>query len=63
MNMFCRYMVCISAICGGYAFVAAVSLWIRFLVNKVWLFFVSDQVCVFFLQKGMNIMNISDVLF
>ncbi|KAG8658202.1 CASP-like protein 2D1 [Manihot esculenta] len=42
-----KYMVCISAICGGYAFVAAVSLWIRFLVNKVWLFFVSDQIITY----------------
>lgn len=42
--LICRYMVCISAICAGYAFVAAVSTWVRCLVTKVWLFFVSDQV-------------------
>ncbi|KAF2285743.1 hypothetical protein GH714_007561 [Hevea brasiliensis] len=42
-----KYMVCISAICAVYAFVAAVSLWIRFLVNKVWWLFVSDQIITY----------------
>jgi uncharacterized protein (TIGR01569 family) len=37
-------MVCISAICGAYAFIAAISTWVRCLVTKAWLFFVSDQV-------------------
>ncbi|EEF32457.1 conserved hypothetical protein [Ricinus communis] len=42
-----KYMVCISAICASYAFVAAVSIWIKCLVNKVWLFFVSDQIIAY----------------
>ncbi|XP_021647884.2 CASP-like protein 2D1 isoform X2 [Hevea brasiliensis] len=42
-----KYMVCMSAICAVYAFVAAVSLWIRFLVNKVWWLFVSDQIITY----------------
>jgi hypothetical protein len=37
-------MVCISAVCAGYAFIAAISSWIRCLVKKAWLFFVTDQV-------------------
>lgn len=41
---FSRYMVYISAICAGYAFLAIISTWIKFLVSKAWLFFISDQV-------------------
>lgn len=39
-------MVCISSVCAGYAFIAAVSSWLRFLVTKAWLFFLSDQVLI-----------------
>lgn len=38
-----KYTVWISAISGGYALLAAISSWVKFLVNKAWVFFVSDQ--------------------
>lgn len=38
-------MVVVAAIASGYALVAAISIWIHCLVNKTWVFFVSDQVC------------------
>ncbi|XP_057460903.1 CASP-like protein 2D1 [Actinidia eriantha] len=44
-----KYMVCISAISAGYALVAAVSSWVKCLVTKAWLFFVSDQVVAYLL--------------
>ncbi|XP_030926758.1 CASP-like protein 2D1 [Quercus lobata] len=44
-----KYMVYISAICGGYAFIAAISLWVRCLVKKAWLFFVTDQLVAYFM--------------
>ena len=37
-------MVYISGISAGYALVAVVASWVRCVVNKAWLFFVSDQV-------------------
>lgn len=40
-------MVAVAAIAAGYGVVAAISTWIPCLVNKAWLFFVSDQVCFF----------------
>jgi hypothetical protein len=46
---FCRYMVYVSALCAGYAIVAAVCSWIRYLVTKAWIFFISDQVRLLFL--------------
>ncbi|CAK9139659.1 unnamed protein product [Ilex paraguariensis] len=42
-----KYMVCISAISGGYALAAAASSWIKVLATKAWLFFVSDQVVAY----------------
>ncbi|KAJ7960782.1 CASP-like protein [Quillaja saponaria] len=42
-----KYMVCISAICAGYALIAAISSWVRCLVSKAWLFFVSDQIVTY----------------
>ncbi|KDP39143.1 hypothetical protein JCGZ_00900 [Jatropha curcas] len=42
-----KYMVCISAIGACYAFSAVACTWIRSLVNKVWLFFVSDQIMAY----------------
>ncbi|XP_038691300.1 CASP-like protein 2D1 [Tripterygium wilfordii] len=42
-----KYMVCISAICGGYALLAAIASWIRCLVSKAWFFFVSDQIVAY----------------
>ncbi|XP_050368086.1 CASP-like protein 2D1 [Argentina anserina] len=44
-----KYMVCISTISAVYAFVAAISSWIRCLVSKAWLFFVSDQIVTYLL--------------
>ncbi|KAF3453452.1 hypothetical protein FNV43_RR03892 [Rhamnella rubrinervis] len=44
-----KYMVCISFISAVYAFLAAVSSWIRCLVTKAWLFFVSDQIVAYLL--------------
>lgn len=42
-----KYMVSVAAIAAGYALVAAISTWIRCLVNKTWVFFVSDQVMAY----------------
>ncbi|GAA0167361.1 hypothetical protein LIER_43787 [Lithospermum erythrorhizon] len=42
-----KYLAIISAIAAGYAIVGAVCLWIKVIVSKAWLFFVSDQVCFF----------------
>lgn len=42
-----KYLVCISAVSAGYAVVGAVSLWVRCLVTKAWIFFVSDQVAAY----------------
>ncbi|KAL3503522.1 hypothetical protein ACH5RR_037971 [Cinchona calisaya] len=48
-----RYMVYISGISAGYAFLAAVSLWVRSLVSKAWIFFVSDQVVAYLMVTSM----------
>ncbi|XWS11232.1 hypothetical protein CRYUN_Cryun38cG0066500 [Craigia yunnanensis] len=54
-----KYMVCISAICAGYAFLAAVASWIRCLVTKAWLFFVSDQIVAYLIvTSGTAVMEI-----
>ncbi|XP_057540438.1 CASP-like protein 2D1 [Amaranthus tricolor] len=42
-----KYMISIAAIAAGYAFVAAISIWIPFLVNKTLVFFVFDQVMAY----------------
>ncbi|XP_074310908.1 CASP-like protein 2D1 [Silene latifolia] len=42
-----KYMVCIAALAAGYALIAAISTWISCLVNKVWIFFISDQVMAY----------------
>ncbi|KAI3456918.1 hypothetical protein Pfo_013581 [Paulownia fortunei] len=48
-----KYMVCISAISAGYALFAAVSSWLRCLVTKAWLFFVTDQVLAYLMVTSM----------
>ncbi|XVF33978.1 hypothetical protein REPUB_Repub18cG0017500 [Reevesia pubescens] len=54
-----KYMVCISAICAGYAFLAAVASWIRCLVTKAWFFFVSDQIIAYLMvTSGAAVMEI-----
>ncbi|KAL3581521.1 hypothetical protein D5086_015853 [Populus alba] len=42
-----RYMFFVSGICASYAFLGAVSSWIRCFVTKAWLFFVSDQIVAY----------------
>ncbi|XP_002312076.2 CASP-like protein 2D1 [Populus trichocarpa] len=42
-----KYMFFVSGICASYAFLAAVSTWIRCFVTKAWLFFVSDQIVAY----------------
>ncbi|KAL5583608.1 hypothetical protein UlMin_016050 [Ulmus minor] len=42
-----KYMVFISFVSALYAFVAAVSSWIRCLATKAWFFFVSDQIVAY----------------
>ncbi|XAR67442.1 hypothetical protein NMG60_11002206 [Bertholletia excelsa] len=42
-----RYMVCVSAISAAYALVAAVSSWVKRLVTKAWIFFISDQLVAY----------------
>ncbi|PIN20503.1 hypothetical protein CDL12_06808 [Handroanthus impetiginosus] len=48
-----KYVVCISAISAGYALFAAVSSWLRFLVTKAWVFFVTDQVLAYLMVTSM----------
>ncbi|KAL2476328.1 Uncharacterized protein Adt_37064 [Abeliophyllum distichum] len=48
-----KYMVCISAISAGYALFTVASSWVRCLVNKTWLFFVSDQVLAYLMVTSM----------
>ncbi|XP_027061595.1 CASP-like protein 2D1 [Coffea arabica] len=48
-----KYMVYISAVSAGYALLAAVSLWVRCLVGKAWIFFVSDQVVAYLMVTAM----------
>ncbi|KAK6132872.1 hypothetical protein DH2020_033383 [Rehmannia glutinosa] len=48
-----KYMVCISAISAGYALFAAVSSYLRCLLTKAWLFFVSDQVLAYLMVTSM----------
>nr|GEZ47765.1 CASP-like protein 2D1 [Tanacetum cinerariifolium]GEZ48446.1 CASP-like protein 2D1 [Tanacetum cinerariifolium] len=38
-----KLLVSISAISAGYALVAFISSWVKNLMNKAWIFFVSDQ--------------------
>ncbi|XP_021758939.1 CASP-like protein 2D1 [Chenopodium quinoa] len=42
-----KYMVAVAAIAAGYALIAAISTWISCLVNKAWVFFISDQVMAY----------------
>ncbi|KAL5057816.1 hypothetical protein RYX36_029420 [Vicia faba] len=42
-----KYMVFVSALCASYAIVAAVCTWIRYLVTKGWIFFITDQVVAY----------------
>ncbi|XVF77412.1 hypothetical protein PTKIN_Ptkin14bG0040900 [Pterospermum kingtungense] len=54
-----KYMVFISAISAGYALVAAVASWLRCLVTKAWLFFVSDQIVAYLMvTSGAAVMEI-----
>ncbi|KAL7130949.1 hypothetical protein ABFS83_13G166500 [Erythranthe nasuta] len=48
-----KYMVFISAICGGYALFAAVSSWLKCLLTKAWLFFITDQVLAYLMMSSM----------
>ncbi|KAK7293371.1 hypothetical protein RJT34_16236 [Clitoria ternatea] len=42
-----KYLVLISVLCACYALVAAACSWIRYLVSKAWIFFVSDQMAAY----------------
>ncbi|KAK7339323.1 hypothetical protein VNO77_19983 [Canavalia gladiata] len=42
-----KYMVFVSALCACYALVAAACSWVRYLVSKAWIFFVSDQIVAY----------------
>lgn len=48
-----KYMVYISGVSAGYAFLAAVSLWVKCLVSKAWIFFVSDQVVAYLMVTSL----------
>ncbi|WCJ32939.1 CASP-like protein 2D1 [Euphorbia peplus] len=54
-----KYMIWISGICGAYALIAAVSTWIKCLVNQVWVFFVSDQIVAYLMvTSGAAVMEL-----
>ncbi|OVA11486.1 Uncharacterized protein family UPF0497 [Macleaya cordata] len=42
-----KYLVFINAISASYALVAVVCSWLKFLLSKAWVFFVSDQVVAY----------------
>ncbi|KAL2336890.1 hypothetical protein Fmac_011336 [Flemingia macrophylla] len=42
-----KYMVLVSALCACYSLVAAACSWVRYLVTKAWIFFVSDQLVAY----------------
>ncbi|KAH7546733.1 CASP-like protein 2D1 [Ziziphus jujuba] len=44
-----KYIICISTVSAVYAFLAAVSSWVKYLVTKAWLFFISDQIVAYLL--------------
>ncbi|GFQ01685.1 CASP-like protein 2d1 [Phtheirospermum japonicum] len=46
-------MVCISAISAGYVLFAAISSYLRCLLTKAWLFFVTDQVLAYLMVTSM----------
>ncbi|KAL6544483.1 hypothetical protein OROMI_023345 [Orobanche minor] len=49
-----KYMVCISAVSAGYAlFVALSSLYLRCLLTKAWILFVTDQVLAYLMVTSM----------
>ncbi|GFP98149.1 CASP-like protein 2d1 [Phtheirospermum japonicum] len=48
-----KYMVCISAISAGYALFAAISSYLRCLLTKAWLFFVTDQILAYLMVTSM----------
>ncbi|XP_071695992.1 CASP-like protein 2D1 [Rutidosis leptorrhynchoides] len=45
-----NFLVSISAIAAGYALVAVISIWVKNLVNKAWIFFVCDQVVAYLMM-------------
>ncbi|GFP81460.1 CASP-like protein 2d1 [Phtheirospermum japonicum] len=47
-------MVCISAISAGYVLFAAISSYLRCLLTKAWLFFVTDQVLAYLMVTSMT---------
>ncbi|XP_065864613.1 CASP-like protein 2D1 [Euphorbia lathyris] len=54
-----QYMICISAISAAYALFAAVSTWITCLANRVWLFFISDQIMAYLMvTSGAAVMEL-----
>nr|AFK41884.1 unknown [Lotus japonicus] len=44
-----KYMVFVSALCAAYALVAAACSWVRYVVSKAWIFFISDQIVAYLL--------------
>ncbi|XP_061364597.1 CASP-like protein 2D1, partial [Gastrolobium bilobum] len=42
-----KYMVFVSAICAGYALIAAACSWVRYLASKAWIFYISDQIAAY----------------
>ncbi|KAF7844894.1 CASP-like protein 2D1 [Senna tora] len=49
-----KYMVCVSAICAAYALIAAVSSWLKRVVSKAWIFFVSDQIVAYLMVTSIG---------
>ncbi|XP_004494011.1 CASP-like protein 2D1 isoform X2 [Cicer arietinum] len=42
-----KYMVYVSALCTCYAIVAAACSWVKYVVTKAWIFFISDQIVAY----------------
>ncbi|CAL0304639.1 unnamed protein product [Lupinus luteus] len=49
-----KYMVFVSALCAVYALVAAACSWVRYIVSKPWIFFVSDQILAYLMITSVS---------
>ncbi|KAE8732443.1 CASP-like protein 2D1 [Hibiscus syriacus] len=59
-----KYMVFTSAICAGYASLAAIASFVRCFLTKAWLFFVSDQIVAYLtVTSGAAVMEILDLAY
>ncbi|KAI3986697.1 hypothetical protein MKX01_014235 [Papaver californicum] len=57
-----KYLIYINAISACYALVAVVCSWLKFLLTKAWIFFVSDQIVAYLIvTSGASVIEILDL--